>query len=363
MRSTTSPDLVGRLSAHKPFTFVRLGDGDWYCALGGTGFDSNGVVLQKSHSMCEELKEDFKSYGSRNDANFFPVLGTFFLCRERSPDLFAHVEAFFSYEPMQSNFSGFVDSNTVGFYFPLLPPVEHGRRPGVLPLLVGQVVVLVGPKHLGKLHAMLNYTAHIEVPLHSCWEARDSILSAIKGQSKRHQSDTVVFLVAGGIATRTMLYQTFLSLGQKDTFIDVGASLDGFAGIASRDYNSNISAICADYPEYVADGLCVKYAKIVKVDTSAKEADIDSDDDDQNDSEDDGATTISHMAKTPPPAARSIHGTHTQHTIRNVIRSGGSPLESGEGVWWVALWNLLPFPLRSLADLLFGKFLPEPVGA
>lgn len=260
-RNTTTQSLLDSLAARKPFTFLRLGDGDWYCALGGTGLDSNGVVLERNHGMCEELKQDILELGVATAANFLPVLGTFFLCKERSFELFAHVDDFFSSNPVRQSFSGFLDSKSVGFYFPLLPDKKLGRSPGVVPALSGQLVVVVGPKHLRKLNRMLNYTAFVEVPPHTCWEARDDIISSIKRESQRRPSDTVVFLLAGGIAARTILFKTFLQLGQKDSFIDVGSSLDGFAGMASRDYNKNMSRVCNDFPEYVADGVCDSHGR------------------------------------------------------------------------------------------------------
>lgn len=366
--------LVHLLSAHKPFTFVRFGDGDWFCALGGTGLDSNGVVLEKATSMCEALQSDIKSYGSRTAANFYPVLGSFFLCRESSPDMFAHVDAFFGNSPMQQSFTGFLNSDSVGFYFPLVPPPKPGRQPGVLPLLVGQTVVLVGPRHLGKLQGMLNYTAHVEVPPHSCWEARHEIIASIERESKHHSTDTVVFLVAGGIATRTMLYQTYLVLGQKDTFIDVGASLDGFAGTVSRDYNRNISTYCRDYPEYTANGVCLKKSNISESEHSidrmlnsgmSKKADEDQDDDDDDDNDDDGdddnddqwteddeavpsAKSITSSAKANPasPAAQAKIHLHVSKS------SPVSPAPPGNSFFWSA-WSCLASGFGSLLHAIF----------
>jgi len=312
-RQMQTPKLVNLLTTRKPFTFVRIGDGDWYCALGGTGADSNGVAMETQNGMCDTLQRDIKDYGAKGDANFFPVLGTFFLCKEKSADIFLHVDSFFSYNPMHHGFSGFLNSNDVGFYFPLVPPPQIGRAPGVLPLLAGQVVVLVGPKHLGKLHVMLNYSAHIDVPLHTAWEAKDVITAGIRHESSRHAGETVVFLVAGGIATRTMLYQMFLELGQTSTFIDVGASLDGFAGVVSRDYNKNTSTICQQYPEYVVSGMCPEHAstpaasptKFIRHDIKSSheskakmlnagqtmDEDNDDDDDDNDNADDDDTTS------------------------------------------------------------------------
>lgn len=268
-RSHTTHGIVPKLSNHQPFTFLRIGDGGLGCAATAAGInsisaDSNGDNYKKETAMCEELRQDLKSAWSRSDANFFLEVGTFFLCEETHQSLHKQVERFFRENPIHESFSGFLDSE---FYFPLLPPVQPGRQPGVLPLLDGQTVVLVGPLHLGKLKTMLQYTEHIVLSDNFAWDSRDSTLSAIATESAKHPSKTVVFLVAGGVSAEVLLYRTFMTLGQKDTFIDVGASLDQFAGVASRDYNQDFKKGCSQYPEYFADGVCAAHG--VQVSSSA----------------------------------------------------------------------------------------------
>jgi len=256
-RSMETSTLPGLLKRREPFTFVRLGDGDWFCSLGGNGADSNGVELEKEQGMCDELLRDIKGLGSARDANLFVVVGTFFLCKETNFDMFAHVDSFFYWNRLRPGFLGFVNSNDVSFYFPLLPSRKSNRCPSVLPALQRHIVVLVGPKYLGNLQFMLNYTAHVEVPLAKGWESRNDILSGIRRESQRHPNQNVVFLVAAGVAARPILFRTYSEFGQKDTFIDVGSSLDGYAGKATRDYNSDRTSFCQTYPEYVADRGCV----------------------------------------------------------------------------------------------------------
>lgn len=273
--------------------------------------DSNGIALENASSMCHTLANDVFTYGAHNETNFYPVLGTFFLCKEQHPEMFEQVEAWFEAYPFLDTFSGFLDSDSVGFYFPLVPPMEPGRIPGVVPLLAGHAVVLVGPAHLGKLQTMLNYTAHIEVPLKTCWESRDQITSRIKQESQRRPSENVVFLVAGGIAARSIMYHAFLMLGQKDTFIDVGASLDGFAGVVSRDYNVNISSYCTSYPEYCAKGVCHD-KEVDEVVEAAMEESKKSEDDDDDADDDDGDEVV--------------EGSSHVHLL-NSARSGGSKVD------------------------------------
>eukprot|EP00747_Dinoflagellata_sp_TGD_P208464 gnl/TRDRNA2_/TRDRNA2_81955_c0_seq1.p1 gnl/TRDRNA2_/TRDRNA2_81955_c0~~gnl/TRDRNA2_/TRDRNA2_81955_c0_seq1.p1 ORF type:complete len:203 (+),score=33.20 gnl/TRDRNA2_/TRDRNA2_81955_c0_seq1:87-695(+) len=65
-----------------------------------------------------------------------------------------------------------------------------------------------------------------------------------------------IFLVAGGAPAKVLMYQAWQLLGRKDTFIDIGSSLDGLVGIGSRDYNKDIGQICSNYPEYTSRWRC-----------------------------------------------------------------------------------------------------------
>ena len=46
-----------------------------------------------------------------------------------------------------------------------------------------------------------------------------------------------IFLISGSIGGKLALLLAYDALGAKDTLIDLGASLDGLAGLESRDFN------------------------------------------------------------------------------------------------------------------------------
>lgn len=258
--SFTAVEVQRPFQNKQPITFMRWGDGDFYCALDVSfGTDSNGVSLAGDTDMCRQLKKDLLDYGSdaNRDKNLWIVAGNWWLCAEVNRPIHDAVDSFFAKEAPTSSWKGFANGSSAGgFYFPLVPAKQPGRQRSVLPLLQGRVVSLVGPPHLGKLKSMLNYSSFVHVPSHSCWQERDRIAKEVLNVSAQHPGESVVFIVAGGVAGRTLIYRLHKTIGSKDSLIDVGASLDGFAGVGSRDYNRDLTRFCNDYPEYVAPDTC-----------------------------------------------------------------------------------------------------------
>lgn len=256
--SFKSVEVTGPFDEGKPISFLRWGDGDFECALHLVQvLDSNEVMLGKNE-MCDRLGEDLREYGRGlgENNNLWLVAGTWWFCKESHPEIYNGVKAFFSLNETQPTWRGFANGwSAGGFYFPLLPDKEPGRKRGVVPRLQHRTVVLVGPRHLGKLRTMLNYTQHIVVPHGNAWEHRNELSRQVMEASKHHRDKNVVFLMAAGVATRPIAYALYKELGQKDSFIDVGASLDTYAGVLSRDFSS-LTALCRDYPEYAAPGVC-----------------------------------------------------------------------------------------------------------
>lgn len=52
-------------------------------------------------------------------------------------------------------------------------------------------------------------------------------------------------------------HAAFLGEG-KDSIVDVGSSLDAYAGVKSRDYNQNVSKWCLESPQWMAPSVCAE---------------------------------------------------------------------------------------------------------
>merc|ERR1740121_451310 len=118
-------------------------------------------------------------------------------------------------------------------------------------------VVLVGPVHLSKLRCMLKYVEYINIPLpvNSCDEV-PKIVQQMADVSRKHSGEKLLFVLAGGPYGKIIGYQAFQRLYTKDTIVEVGASLDGFAGRRSRDYNSNLKKFCEESKSWMDYETC-----------------------------------------------------------------------------------------------------------
>lgn len=239
--------------ANKPISWIHYGDGEWMCACGfGMRMNSDGISLRGTG--CKELGQELGRYANYNGKSFFVAHTDNFICK--GSGIYSSVESCLKKKDIQ-NWEGFTD----GFYFPLIPECAppHG---GMAETLKGRHVVLVGPEHLQPLWKMLDYKQYISVPGGGgAWGDMDRIQKEIKAASRAHPLKHVTFICAGGPAMKVILYRLFPEIGHKDTMLEVGSSLDGFAGVASRDYNSDTGTYCKQYAGWMPSGVCDGHTK------------------------------------------------------------------------------------------------------
>ena len=128
----------------------------------------------------------------------------------------------------------FVDA----FYLPMGDPADPERHElqaaGVEGWIIasrGKTVVLVGPE-FSKQFAFLNYSTHIAISADAeqHTDQANTALESIKQVSQAH-SEGVLFVVIGGSLSKWLITEAFGSFASKDSFVDVGSALDGYAGI------------------------------------------------------------------------------------------------------------------------------------
>ncbi|CAJ1388216.1 unnamed protein product [Effrenium voratum] len=255
LRNASTIDVENRLQAGKPVSFIRIGDGDVFCMSGSGGQNLEGYGEYKS--QCKELGTSLQQLGEQDDSNMYVLVGAFFLCGGVG-DRF---ESFLQTQQLHSNFKGFLTSI---FYLDLSgleQPKGSGHYgevpnpvvPTTFPALVGRKVVVLGPDHLRRLTKTLNIASFLDAS--NAADRVDELVTKMKAESAKWPKENVVFLISGGFGGRLAVLRAFKELGQKDSFIDTGASLDGFAGVASRDFNDK-ARLCGILPEYMAPGLC-----------------------------------------------------------------------------------------------------------
>jgi len=237
------------------FTFLHIGDNDINC-LAGLPSANIEEGMRYDQAVCKELADATIDLGTHGDSNLFLVLGTFLLCE--SEDRREQINQFLKRHAVNPSFKGFVMSGPEEYYLDLIgnsyiSVVTAPVQPEIFPYLASRKVVVVGRQHLQKLQYTLNFAGFIEV---SSYARRiGELVNHMKEYSAKWQDDNVVFLVSGGVPGRVAMYRCWALLGQKDTFIDVGDSLDGFAGFELGDFN-HTQKLCGTLPQFMAPGLC-----------------------------------------------------------------------------------------------------------
>eukprot|EP00440_Ansanella_granifera_P055655 gb/GFBE01060323.1/.p1 GENE.gb/GFBE01060323.1/~~gb/GFBE01060323.1/.p1 ORF type:complete len:416 (+),score=76.76 gb/GFBE01060323.1/:1-1248(+) len=257
IRKETTVDVARMLLDRRPFAFMRIGDGDVFC-LQGKGHNIEGMDYSNYSEQCHELANDFQDFGSQDDSNLFVLVGEFFLCR---PGVGRPFGSFLEQHSLHTKFSGFLTSL---FYLDLTGleqpagsgnygPLPQTIVPTAFKALADRTVVVIGPPHLSKLDKTLNTAIFIDGT--DAADKVSNLTAAIKESSAKWPHENVIFLVSAGFGGRLAMYRAWKELGKKDTFIDTGASLDGFAGVESREFN-NKTRLCRILPQFMAPGLC-----------------------------------------------------------------------------------------------------------
>jgi len=212
-----------------PFAWIRWADGD--------GFNS-----EKGTPMGQRLKDSVKKWETAGD-HFFIAVGTHWLCSGGLKNIWNNLLG-----DVNSLFPTLVFLET--FYLTMGDPADgHAdmhRRNGVLGWIIesrGRHVAVVGPDFAKGLK-FLNYTDFIEIG--RSVEGDSSNVDKIQSEVRRVSESTsrgVLFVVIAGSLSKVLITEAFSTFASKDTFIDVGSAMDGYAGIKSKNF-INIDFYC-----------------------------------------------------------------------------------------------------------------------
>ena len=94
----------------------------------------------------------------------------------------------------------------------------------------------------------------------ACRVLEYDILARIVALSAEHAEEGLVFVLAGNFMVKAAAYLAWhvASVRAKDSFIDVGSSLDAYAGVRSRDYNQDLQRFCHEALEWFAHDVCLR---------------------------------------------------------------------------------------------------------
>jgi hypothetical protein len=240
-----------------PFLWLHWGESDFMCLVDRK--TAHNIEHTDYHSKCvyDGLKTALLGDRDTEDATVIQALGAFFLCRETHRKLYSGMENFIlaNSELGHPPTFPFYDS----FYLPVgnessaamdswLIAAKEGKRP----------VVLVGPDKLAPLQCMLNYVKHFRIPLptEGCQDVEPLVTGIVELSRTTHSDESVLFVVAGAAVGKIVAYQAFKQLHDKDVFVEVGSSLDAYAGMRDRDYNRDLKKFCQESKGWMAYNVC-----------------------------------------------------------------------------------------------------------
>jgi hypothetical protein len=212
--------LMKYVRTGEPFAWIRWADGDTLNAAKNT---QAGIRLKKSCQLWEDAGD-----------NFFVAVGTWFF---QNPLL----KLVWNSIHKDNEFKTLVFLEH--FYLPMGDPAsdeylqlrEHGVRGWIIEA-IHRKIVLIGPL-FARQFEFLNYCDFIEIAEDA--ESHVENIDVIHEKMIKISESTeegIIFVFIAGSMSKVLIAEAFTTYGKKDSFIDVGSALDGYAGIESKDF-------------------------------------------------------------------------------------------------------------------------------
>lgn len=212
--------LMRYVKEGKPFAWIRWGDGETIHAC-------------RTHKPGIRLKNSCKLWQEAGD-NFFVAVGTWFFLNPKLKQMwnFIHKNNKLDLLVLLEYFYLPMGDPACDEYLPL-------RKNGILGWIIestNRKKVIVGP-NFAKQFEFLEYYDFIEIGRNSQQniDDYDIIHSKMKNISENNE-EGILFIFIAGFMSKVLITEAFTTYGKKDTFIDVGSALDGYAGIESKDF-------------------------------------------------------------------------------------------------------------------------------
>jgi hypothetical protein len=206
-------EYANLLDSRVRFLQANYGDGEWACILGHPGKNCNGenytselqAALEKT---IVEPPTGHVWYGSNGGTKLEPSIMEWLLTRHLTQRAWVYKEII----------SG---ANANGKMGPLISAIRRRRT------------ILVGPEHLNnpELYRIFNIKGHVVVPTSNAYTVIEKTYANTLETQKRYNADLI--LVCSGMAANPLIHRVG-AVSPTVTVIDMGATLDPYAGVYSR---------------------------------------------------------------------------------------------------------------------------------
>jgi len=218
-----SPGLqyyVDKMNAGEPFTFIRLGDGEWSAIQ-----QDRGITSSRSQTLNHKSLQQ----------GMIKVIA-------RAPDDPRYILSL-RRTSYRANITAWLEQHTPGHVrfhdcTVLYKASKKGQLYPFVEALRGLEVPIkvVGPERLAALDPRVFPIAqHIVIPGRNCWAMRERIIA--EALQKRNP---VCYLLTAGPAAKVFAWSLFQRVGQHSWIIDCGSLWDPYVGKRTRTYHKGM---------------------------------------------------------------------------------------------------------------------------
>lgn len=230
----------------KNFSFIKFGDGEFYCMLGTPGYNCDQHPYSKI--LGEKLNLAWNYFCSSKTheiyiAEWADQPGSFGTPQNILPQKNPHNPIFSFYnkitENKELNFKlvnfEILLQNTLSLekynFFKTLKNIDRNK-------------VFIGPERLNKVQSFLNINTHIQVPLHNTFSKYDDILNACKNLYKKN----TIFIFSSGMPTKSLIFE-LIKEHSDITCLDTGSSFDALFVGGTREGQLNTDTLLTFYKD------------------------------------------------------------------------------------------------------------------
>lgn len=218
-----SPGLqwyVDKINAGDPFTFIRLGDGEWSAIMQDRARTSSGSQGLRHSSLQRGMSKVITQ--APNDPRYILAL--------RQTSYRAGIQAWLAKnKPTHVQFhdcTQFYKASKKGQLYPFISALRNLDVP----------IVVVGPeRHAGLNGKVFDIAQHVTIPGRDCWIQRERIVTAAL-----KRSGPACYLLSAGPAAKVFAWSIFQRVGQQSWIIDCGSLWDPYVGKRTRTYHKGM---------------------------------------------------------------------------------------------------------------------------
>lgn len=215
---------VDKINTREPFTFIRLGDGEWSAILQDRARTSSRSQTLKHKSLQQGMMKviarapDHDNYIlALRSTSFNSRVGIKAWLEQHTPE---HVK--------WHDCTVFYKASKKGQFYPFI----QALRDQIFPIIV------IGPERLKALDPrVFPIWRHVIIPGRDCWAQRERILArALRDRLSRPS----VYLITAGPAAKVFCWSLFQRVGQQSWILDLGSLWDPYVGKRTRTYHKGM---------------------------------------------------------------------------------------------------------------------------